>query len=107
MRLINFVFAALFFTVLGNAYADDPHRNTKTITTLTSEGVSLGIAMSQIHFDNSTNSLQGGFGAGSYNDETALSFGLGKRFKEKILVNGKVGTEKGKLGFGIGVNWSF
>jgi len=81
---------------------------TTTITTLTgqSEGVSSAIAAAQHQFYYGTKAWQGSFAAGAFDNDTAFSFGLAKRF-QKTLINGSVSVENGKTGYGAALNWQF
>lgn len=90
--------------ITSNAFAHDHHDH----TTLTgqSEGVALSLAASQHHFDFGTHSWQGSVGMGSYDNDSAISFGLAKRF-DRVLINGSVGVNGDKSGYGMGVNWRF
>lgn len=69
-------------------------------------GVAIGIATAQHNFDFGTYELQGSVGVGSYDTAEAASFALGKRFN-RVMINGSVGAENGKLGLGAGFNWRF
>lgn len=77
-----------------------------TTTIGRSEGVALAIAKSQHNFDFGTHSWQGSIGVGSFDSESAISFGVAKRL-DRVLVNGTFGFENGKVGAGLGVNWRF
>ena len=74
--------------------------------TNTTNGTALGIAISQLHFDWGTKSLQGGVGVGSYDGKDAVSIGIGKRV-DRLLINGSVGREGNKYGYGLGLNFHF
>ena len=74
--------------------------------TLTTKGIALGIAASQHHFDFGTKVWQGSVGTGSFDGNTAFSFGIAKRL-DRVLINGSVSTEHGKTGYGAGINWRF
>ena len=89
-----------------SAHASDYHSPPSTTTDGRSEGVALSIATSQHHFDFGTHSLQGSVGAGSFNGNSAISFGMAKRL-DRVLINGSIGTEKGDSAIGVGVNWRF
>lgn len=104
MKLLILILAILPSCVMAGG-----NRNTtiinETYNTYNVEGVALAIAKSQHHFDWSTPRLQGSIGMGSFDNE-ALSFGLAQKYKE-VLINGSIGTEDGKTGFGLGVGWRF
>ncbi len=84
-----------------------PASTVTTVTTLEqSKGVALAIATAQHSFDWGSYDLQGSLAVGSYGSSDALSVGVAKRF-DRILINGSVGTEDGKTGYGAAVNWRF
>ena len=84
---------------------EDP---TDVITTNNSSGAALGIATGQHQFDLGTYSWQGSVAVGNYDSESAISLGIGKRIcKNCPLINGSIGIEDGKAGFGAAVNWRF
>ncbi len=95
----------LIFLISFNVFASGSHH---TATTLTGqgEGVALSIAASQHHFDFGTHSWQGSIGAGSYDGDSAISFGVAKRL-DRVLINGSLGMNGDKSGYGVGVNWRF
>jgi len=72
----------------------------------TANGAALAIAMSQLSFDWSTKTTQAGIGLGSFDSQDAISFGLGKRV-DRLLINGSVGREGNKYGYGLGINFHF
>ena len=80
--------------------------NNTTIESSNTTGVALGIATSQLNFDWGTNDVQVGAGLGNFEDNNAASIGIGKRFKH-VLINGSVGREGGKSGYGVGVMTRF
>ena len=98
----------ILFLLSFNAMADNYHHGTADtiVNNTTSEGVALGIAVAQHHFDFGTNSWQGSVGAGYFDDDTALSLAIGKRFG-RMLINGSVSYEDDKTGLGVGLNWRF
>ena len=65
-------------------------------------GVASAIATAQHNFDYGTHDWQGSVGIGAYKDDTAVSFGLAKRF-EKTLINISVGKDT----MGGAVSWHF
>jgi len=69
-------------------------------------GASLAIAMSQINFDWSTQKNQVSVGVGSFDNQDAISFGFGKRFGG-VLINGSIGKEGSKSGYGVGFGLRF
>jgi len=116
---INIIIGTSLFIMTNIIFADSNHyhqentlpyekRETTTITTLTgqSEGVSSAIAASQHQFYYGTKAWQGSFAAGAFDNNTAFSFGLAKRF-QKTLINGSVSVENGKTGYGAALNWQF
>ena len=98
----------LLFLLSFNVVAHDFHHETTgtVINNMSAEGVALSLAASQHHFDFGTQSWQGSVGAGHFKDDTAFSFGVGKRF-DRVLINGSVGVEDNELGLGAGINWRF
>ena len=94
----------LSFNVMADYYY---HGTTDTIiNNISSEGIALGIATAQHHFDFGTHVWQGSAGAGYYDDNSAVSVSFGKRFN-RVLVNFSVGTESGKTAYGAGVTLRF
>ena len=75
-------------------------------TTEQADGVALAIANGQLNFDFATNDYQAGIGLGSFDGEDAVSVGIGKRLNG-VLLNGSIGREGNKYGYGIGANWRF
>ena len=101
----------LLFLISQTLYAGGSHHKHAVIlnspnTTTTGRGVALSIAASQHHFDFGTHSWQGSIGAGSFDSQSSISFGVAKRL-DRVLVNGSFGTQGEKTGFGVGVNWRF
>ena len=68
----------------------------------------MSVATSQHHFDMGTHDWQGSVGAGFYQDENAVSFGVGKRF-EKIdaLFNASYGQVNDHSVLGVGATFRF
>jgi len=118
MKNNNFVLFAILFFAASYARADQYRsivyeisnvpRETTTITTLTgqSEGISSAMAASQHQFYYGTKAWQGSIAAGAFDNSTAFSFGLAKRF-QKTLINGSISVENGKTGYGAALNWQF
>lgn len=115
--IIFFVaFATVFFISLSTAYShefhhsiiiEDVQRETITeINTETANGVALGIAMSQLGFEWGTKSFQAGIGLGSFDGQDAISIGIGKRV-DRLLINGSIGREGSKYGYGLGLRFHF
>ena len=69
-------------------------------------GVAAAIATSQHSFDFSTTNWQGSIGLGSSPDDTAVSFGLAKRFKHS-LISGSITNESGDYYLGAGMRFNF
>ncbi len=67
-----------------------------------SSGAALAIASSQHNFDWSNNDLQVGLAGGYFQGSSAVSVGVGRRFKD-FLINGSFGSEDGNTGYGVGV----
>ena len=95
----------LLFFWAGITMAHDRYQPT-IINNYDSEGTALAIAKAQHNFDWSTGKWQGSVGLGSFDNTDAISFGMGKRVGQTLL-NGSIGRENGKYGYGIGVNWRF
>jgi len=82
--------------------------NTVVTKQVDTSGVALSIAAAQHQFDWGTYKLQGAVGFGGYDNSNAISLGVGKRLgKDRMLLNGSVGIENNKLGYGAGMNWRF
>jgi len=113
MKFITFfcIVAALFFGVLANSYSSEYQhvyigQSLSPTTTVNSKGIALAIATGQHNFDSSTFAWQGSISTGSYDDSTAFSFGLAKRFKS-TLISGSVANEGGKIGYGASLGFHF
>ena len=105
--LILFLLATPVYASNWHHHHDQPTTNTTTNNTvINNEGVALAIAKAQHHFDFGTHSWQGSIGVGTFDSESAISFGVAKRL-DRVLVNGSVGFEDGKTGAGVGINWRF
>lgn len=102
----------LLFLLSTPVYASNYHHHHEPTNTgnaapsNTGNGIALSLATAQQHFDFGTHSWQGSIGAGTFDSDAAISFGVAKRL-DRVLVNGSVGFESGKTGVGIGVNWRF
>lgn len=114
-KLITFfvAFATVFFISLSTAYSHEWHgeetiikTESTIINTETANGVALAIAMSQLSFDWSTKAYQAGVGLGSFNGDDAISLGIGKRV-DRLLINGSIGREGNKYGYGLGISFHF
>jgi len=77
----------------------------QTVSTKVS-GVALGIATSQLVFDAGTSKTQISAGIGSFDDSDALAVGIGKKI-DNLMLNGSIGFEDGKKGYGAGVSFKF
>jgi len=108
------LFAVLFFPTLiaradsyhGIIYESPEITISPTINNETANGAALAIAMSQMNFDWSTQKNQASFGVGSFDSQDAISFGFGKRFGN-VLINGSIGKEGNKSGYGVGFGLRF
>lgn len=113
-KFIAFFVAFIFFISLSTAYSHEFHSivyetapvESTTINTETANGVALGIAMSQLGFEWGTKSFQAGIGLGSFDGEDAISIGVGKRV-DRLLINGSIGREGDKYGYGLGLRFHF
>lgn len=108
MKFITFfcAVAALYFISLSGVYAHDYHYSEPTKQPTKLGGIATAIAIGQHQFDASTFAWQGSVATGSYDDYTAFSFGLAKRFKA-TLISGSVANEGGKLGYGMALGFKF
>ena len=109
------VFAAFYFILLQNAYSTERHHaivyehvdNTATqVIEKSSSGAASAIAASQHSYYWGKSDLQGSASIGSFDGNTAFSFGLAKKYKQ-TLINGSISNEEGKIGAGMGINWIF
>jgi YadA-like membrane anchor domain len=109
------IFFAILFFAANIAYSRDYHHGiiieqspveAAIINNETASGVALAIAMSQLSFDWSTRAYQAGIGLGSFNGADAISLGLGKRV-DRMLINGSIGREGDKYGYGMGISFHF
>lgn len=82
------------------------YNTTKTALTGQSKGIATAIAIGQHQFDASTFAWQGSISTGSYDDSSAFSFALAKRFKA-TLISGSVANEGGKIGYGASLGFKF
>ena len=94
----------ILFLISGFAYADGNYNN--IIINESSSGAALAISISQLNFDWSTKKSQAGIGVGTFDNQSAVSFGAAKRFGD-VLVNGSFGIEGSKVGYGAGINFRF
>jgi len=70
------------------------------------KGVAAALASSQHNFGFYTPKTQWSIAGGQFDNESALSIGLGKRLGD-VLINGSVVNESGEIGFGIGLSGRF
>jgi hypothetical protein len=103
--IIAFCVIAVLFFMANIAWSHD-HHESKVIQTVKNNGVALAIAKAQHSFDWSTEKIQGSVGMGSFDNNDAISFAAGKRVGQ-ILLNGSIGRENSKYGYGVGVTWRF
>lgn len=118
MKKLLIFFSILFVLLLmvNIAYPSEKHHHdvavqdapieTTIINNESANGAALAIAMSQLSFDWSTKSYQAGIGLGSFNGNDAISLGIGKRV-DRMLINGSIGREGNKYGYGFGVSFHF
>jgi len=70
--------------------------------------VALGLAASGLNFERDTESMQWAVGAGFYESEDAMSFGLAKRISDtKMLLNGAVSITNETKGYSFGLSGRF
>lgn len=106
-KTIILIALILIISVFANiAYSHDNHQSSSVTNVYNSQGVALAIATAQIHPEVGTSKWQFGAGLGSYGNTSAITVGIGKRVG-KVLINGTLGTENGKTGLGVGVNFRF
>lgn len=107
---VIFAAAVLFTACLGNVYSSEYSHayigQSTASSSPTSNGTAAAIAASQHSFAYGITSLQGSLAVGAFEDQTAISFGLAKRFK-KSLINGSISSENGKVGLGAAVKFHF
>lgn len=72
-----------------------------------SSGAALTGAQAQIQFDKNISGLQMGVGVYTYDGNEGFAVGAAKQIKEKAILNLTIGSENGKIGYGLGYNWSF
>lgn len=109
--IVAFLIICVSFFVASWARADGNHNyqsttNISQISNYNVKGVALAISQAQINFDHGTQSWQGAVGFGAFDSRTAISFGVGKRFKD-VIINGAVGVEEGAYGGGVGIMFRF
>lgn len=94
--------------LVASGYHHDHYVVVQENTTIneSSHGTALGIAMGQGQCDLSSDKWQASVGAGYYDGAEAVAAGLCKGYGGATL-NGKVGRENGKTGYGIGASWKF
>jgi uncharacterized protein YceK len=114
VKVITIIIIALILSgCAAIAFADNPHHdNIPNVTVQNSvtntSGVALGLACSALNFDARTYALQGSAGVGSYDNTSAVCFGLGKRLgKDGVLLNGSLAHEEGKTGASLGLSFKF
>ena len=76
------------------------------ITVIEQSGVALGLAASQHVCDSGTKKSQVSIGVGSYDGANALSLGACKSINN-TTINGSIGQEDGKTGYGLGFSVKF
>ncbi len=69
-------------------------------------GTALAIATANHTFYWGVKKTQASIAVGQYDGESAVSIGIGKRF-DGLLINGSIGSEDNKVGYGAGFNWHF
>lgn len=114
-KIINFIGLWVILVLMPNVViADSSHlviiENTSmessAINTTNSVGVPLSISLAQIDFSHTSKKWQGGVGFGLFNNRTAISGGVAKKFKD-TLIRGSIGIEEGELGGGVGIVFQF
>jgi len=91
--------------ISANANADYYHNYKIPDVSVEGNGTALSIAAAQHSFYWGTDRWQASLGMGTYNNDGAVSFGMGKMY-DGILINFSIGgTESGKYGGGVGFTW--
>ena len=101
--LLSIAIVLAFMSIVA---ADNYHHHENTQLNTQFNGAALAIAASQHNFDWGTHKWQGSIGLGSFDNQDAISFGVAKRF-DRVLINGSLGREGSKFGYGVGVNLRF
>lgn len=98
----------LSFSAFAHGDTTNNYYPTETVVKGKTPGVATAISASQLNFDWGSYALQGSVGYGNYDNENALTFGLGKRFG-RVLINGSVGSESNtdNYSIGAGISWKF
>ncbi len=94
----------LFFGLAFNAMAGEKHHTQTTTNYANIKGVASAISAAQCSFDNGSSSLQLCGAVGYYENQEAVTFGIGKKYKS-FLLNGTISTESGQTAVGVGLNW--
>jgi len=98
--------------------ADDPHRERMETVVITNNhtvekamiGTALSLSVAAQQYDFNSNKRQWSIGAGRFDGSNALSIGVGGTRdidKSRVLVNGSVGIEQGRVGMSVGINGRF
>jgi len=109
--LFYFLLGFLAILVFSTAYAKDPHHEhnvttyQEVITNPIHNGTALALA-SNHNFYWGTNDYQWSVGAGFYEGNEGLSFGIGKRI-DRVLFTSSIGIENGSTGARIGLSGQF
>jgi len=101
---IIWILIMLALSFIDTTMADDPHHEKATNNYYNVKGVASAISASQCHFDNGSFHLQLCAGAGYTDSQEAVTFGIGKKYKD-LLLNGTISSEDNRTYFGIGANW--
>jgi len=108
--LLLIIMTTLLLADVSAARAHERYSPTATVqmgdNITNNSGAALGIAAAQHSFDYDTNALQMGVAGGYFQGNSAVSIGIGKKFKN-VLINGSFGSELGNSGYGIGVMTRF
>lgn len=95
-------------SLLADKYRGDTYLTevTEVTNTVQEQGIALSIASGQHQFDWATDNWQAGVAGGVFRDESALSFGIAKRF-DGALLNGSIARTGNDNGYGVAINWRF
>lgn len=85
-------FAIIFFIALADVYAGERHHHGETVINVTnSMDIAVAAASGQHHY-RSTNQLQWSVGSAFIDDDSAVSFGLGKQVG-RVFISGNYGSD--------------
>jgi hypothetical protein len=93
-----------------SSLADDRHHGNTYVTEITEvtqgQSTALAIASGQHQFDWATDNWQAGVAGGVFKEESALSFGVAKRW-DGALLSGSISRTGNDNGYGAAMSWRF